>query len=413
MIMATEEVYKILSKGTDGCDEKIVSSLVQSNFLTELTPKKEAEYVMKAVESRYTPINEYTVFTLILTYECNMRCDYCFESHVFNREKAWLNQKMSFDQVDAAFDFMNNFDATTPVHLFGGEPLMRENYELVEYILKKGTLLKKSFVVVTNGLHADAFIPLLTKYKVGSLQISLDGLAEIHDKRKKSLDKKGSFSTIVSNIDALDTAGVPVFVRVVYDHSTVKTVPDLVHFIKKRWPSVMTYVTPVRHHCAGGCFNFLVDTQEKDFTFFAESDVIDEFWRGLHPLRQKLGVTEGWAPVPTYCRHQPAQLWFDPFGDLYFCTDSLGDKEHAVGTYYPDVTYNDQYDLWKKRTIFSMNSCRHCRYALICGGGCAHYAYHKKGSLTAPDCTFSRQAVTVYYPLIGKLFQMFKNQKQF
>jgi uncharacterized protein len=418
MVMGTEEMRDILQRPEKRmADEKVLDSLVSSGFLTESTPKEETEAALRELESRCELLPEYTLFTLILTYGCNMRCSYCFQSYVFSRGYEWLDRKMSFDQVDAAFKTMELVapGCRTPVHLFGGEPLMSSNYELVEYVLKRGKSLGKSFIIVTNGLEADTFIPLLTEYPVNSVQISVDGVGDTHDQRKKTIEGTGSFERIVSSIDALVEVGVGVAVRIVYDHTTVRELPSLMNFMREReWisPRVTAYLTPVRHHTPGGCFNFLCNVEKEDLKILLKNEsMYNEFWRGLEPLREKLGFTQGWAPTSTYCRHHPAQLWFDPFGDLYFCTDSLGDKEHAVGRYHPDFQYADQYYQWKERTVFEMKSCRHCRYVFICGGGCAHYIYHEKGDLTKPDCTFSRQAVEVYYPLIGEMIKKFRKMK--
>lgn len=410
-----KEVYQLLKGERNNCDEETISSLVSTGFLTELTPHEEIEYALEKLESIRQFIEGNLFFVLILTYACNMRCDYCFESYVFKKDPVWLQQKMSTNQVDAAFTVMEalNPDARVPVHLFGGEPLMYDNYDLVKYVLEKGEKLKKSFIIVTNGLEVDKFYPLLIKSDITSFQITLDGVQKIHDKRKKTLDKTSSFKRIVKGIDLLLDAGMQVYIRVVFDHSTVRTLPALMEFIKEKgWEkeTMSVYITPARHHTEGGCSNFLCNLEEEDLEFLINEDSLqDAFWDGLQPLRQKSGLgIESWCPQIVYCRQTPSQMWLDPFGDIYLCTDSLGDKEHAVGTFYPELTFNDLFYQWKKRTIFDMKSCRYCRYAMICGGGCAHYAYHEKGGLLNSDCTFPQQAKRVYYPLIWKMLQKMK-----
>ncbi len=417
MIAGTEKILRILNGETE-CDEEMLSSLVSSGFLTELSPKEETEAAFGKLESIRRIYKEHTLFVLILTYACNMRCDYCFQSYVFERDDTWLQHRMTVDQVDAAFEAMTqlNPELQNPVHLFGGEPLIYQNYELVKYILEKGTSEGKSFLIVTNGLEADKFIPLFQKSNIVSLQITVDGIQKVHDRRKKKLDGSGSFERIVKSIDRLADAGITVYVKAAVDHSTVKMLPAFMEFIREKgWIDheyVTPYATPVRHHTKGGCFNFVCNLEEEDIDFLTKSEVTQElFWRGLQPLIQKLGFTDNWLPQISYCRNNPSQTWFDPFGDIYLCTDSLGDKEHAVGTYCPELRFNEQYDQWKKRTTFDMKSCRHCRFAMICGGGCGHYTYHNKGSILKPDCSFSRQAETIYYPLLWKMIQEFRMSK--
>ncbi len=422
LISGTEELLKIIHGDTDDCDEEMLSSLVSAGFLTELTPKEETEYAFSKLESIQKIYKDHTLFALILTYECNMRCSYCFQSYIFEKDEHWLQQKMTFSHVDAAFEAMEklNLRAQNPIHLFGGEPLMSHNYDLVQYILEKGESLGKSFLIVTNGLEAEKFIPLLTESAIVSLQITLDGMQKVNDNRKKKRNGTGSFQEIVTSIESLVEADIPVVVKVTADHSTVRTLPPLAEFFREKgWlntknPTV--YVTTVRHNtereCEGGCFNYVCNLTEEDLEFLVEDEALRGLlWRGLDPLAQKLGFTDNWLPQISYCRHNPSQTWFDPFGDIYLCTVSLGDSEHAVGTYYPELHFNELYYQWKKRTIFDMKSCHHCKYAMICGGGCGHYTYHRKGSILKPDCTFSKQAEKIYYPLLWNMILKFKMRR--
>ncbi|KYK35500.1 MAG: hypothetical protein AYK19_10610 [Theionarchaea archaeon DG-70-1] len=413
MISGTRDLLKVFKGGLESCDTDVVSSLVTSGFLTELTPKEETASVFEALQSIRKVYKEHTLFLFILTYNCNMRCTYCFESYLFEKEEKWLQKRMSFNQVDAAFEAMEKLTPDAlPVHLFGGEPFLVQNYDLVRYVLEKGTDLGKSFSAITNGLETYQFIPLLMKADIQTLQITLDGAKEVHDTRKKTCEGAGTFHQIVKSIDQLVEAGIHVTVKVTFDHSTVRELPHFMEFAKmKGWVDtehVSVYASPVFHHSKGGCYNFLCNLYLEDVEFLlTDSLVRTAFLQGMNPLIQKLGFKDKWVPQVSYCRHLPSQTYFDPFGDIYLCDDSLGDCEHAVGTYYPELQFNEQYYTWKKRTIFDMKSCHHCKYAMICAGGCGHYTYHEKGSLLEPDCTFPRQAITVYYPLIWKMIQKY------
>ena len=413
ILLGTENVRKILRGEPITCDEETLSELVSDGFLTDLSPQEEIKDAFERLESAQNLCAEHTLFALILTYQCNMRCSYCFESYLFERDESWLQQSMTTNMVDAAFEAIEtlNPDSRIPIHLFGGEPLMFQNYELVKYILERGTVYNKPFLVVTNGLEADKFISLLTQNDITSLQITVDGTQEIHDGRRKERDGTGTFHKIVRNIDLLADSGLQTYIKVIFDHSTVETLPTLMTFFaEKGWDdheNIHYFLTPAGHHTEGGCFNFLCDVTQDDLEFLLQYEPLKRaLWQGLAPLRKKLGLgVETWLPSISYCRHNPSQTWFDPFGDLYFCTDSLGDPQHAVGRYYPDLSFNQKYHQWRKRTIFHMKSCHYCKFAMICGGGCGHYTYQEKGRLLQPDCTFSKQAREVYYPLLLKMME--------
>ncbi len=56
---------------------------------------------------------------------------------------------------------------------------------------------------------------------------------------------------------------------------------------------------------------------------------------------------------------------------IYICPESIGNKDIAIGRFYPELElYEDKMSLWRNRDIISMEKCRECSFALICGGGC-------------------------------------------
>lgn len=85
----------------------------------------------------------YSDFTWMVTYNCNFRCPYCFE----DRTKKDSKQKIVFtkDMIDAAYAVIDKFhplklSINKTMTLYGGEPLLAENKEIVSYIVeeKKG-----------------------------------------------------------------------------------------------------------------------------------------------------------------------------------------------------------------------------------------------------------------------------------
>lgn len=108
------------------------------------------------------------------------------------------------DMCDKIICFIENNDAKE-VHIkwYGGEPLV--NFQSISYIsniLKNNYKGKQiSYSIVTNGyLIDDKVIEVFRRYKLTSMQITIDGPKEIHDKTRILANGDGTFDTIIENL---------------------------------------------------------------------------------------------------------------------------------------------------------------------------------------------------------------------
>lgn len=146
--------------------------------------------------------------TINPTMNCNFKCWYCYETHV----KSSRLKKTVFDSLLLFISKTVKEQKTKTFNLsfFGGEPLLcfKEVCKpLIDYSLKEcdkyQTSLNLSFT--TNGLLInDDFINYFINNNLTiSLQITFDGYKEQHDKVRFLNMKKGSYDTIVTNINKL------------------------------------------------------------------------------------------------------------------------------------------------------------------------------------------------------------------
>jgi uncharacterized protein len=97
---------------------------------------------------------------------------------------------------------------------------------------------------------------------------------------------------------------------------------------------------------------------------------------------------------------------FDAFGDVYACWDRTGDQNLKIGVVCEDgtVRLNGVADMWRSRNVVSNPTCRRCRYALHCGGGCAVLAEVSSGSIFSNYCdAFSKRFRTA----VGEAFSQY------
>ena len=184
--------------------QPMIEQLLKRGYLTTKTQEEEYAYVAriaKALHQKSLIMN--TSFTWIVSYNCNFRCPYCFE----NRETKNGKKKIAFTKelVDIAYkaqDFIQPRKELrkNSITLYGGEPLLAENKEVVNYIVEEGKKRGYTFEAITNGYELDQFLNLLTPDGINRLQITIDGPKEIHDQRRIHYRDGGTFDKIIENL---------------------------------------------------------------------------------------------------------------------------------------------------------------------------------------------------------------------
>jgi uncharacterized protein len=91
----------------------------------------------------------------------------------------------------------------------------------------------------------------------------------------------------------------------------------------------------------------------------------------------------------SFCGAHTGMYIFDAFGDMYACWERTGDAAVRIGRVLEEgqVEMNAAMTkMWRSRTPASNSTCRKCRYALHCGGGCAILAEARNGKIHSNHC---------------------------
>ena len=151
-----------------------------------MNPQEEEEKVatlLQQFETHYASHKPIVIPTFLLTYGCNFRCSYCYEKHVRKKGKEAIKQRITPEMVRGLFQYFTDHAYTAgDVTLFGGEPLLPENEDVVREILDQAKARDLYVSVVTNGYTLDSYAPLLSKVKLRTIQITLDGDRERHNR---------------------------------------------------------------------------------------------------------------------------------------------------------------------------------------------------------------------------------------
>jgi uncharacterized protein len=177
---------------------KLLAELRQSLFLIDDDFDELAYIRYRYQQERF----DQTQFGLVIapTLACNFRCHYCFE----NKSDCTLSAnalKRLLQLVAANLPRHREFH----VQWFGGEPLLALDilHSLSKAFLALSQAAQCSYgaTLVTNGeLLTPSVSRELAELGVQRVQITLDGMRELHDHTRYSKPGVGSFDTILDNL---------------------------------------------------------------------------------------------------------------------------------------------------------------------------------------------------------------------
>lgn len=366
-------------------EDELSEYLATRGYITEMTHEEEVAYVKRlASDLHKKDIILYTSYTLLVTYDCNFRCPYCFELNtITNRLR---KQTMTRDVVDKVFRIIdktqeNKILKAKHITLFGGEPLLSKNHGIVSYIVEKGLERNLRFNAITNGYDLMYYRDLLSTDKIYHLQITLDGIEDMHNKKRPHYLGYPTFQTIISNIGMALEKDVAITIRFNADKNNIiqlqrlKDLFDELGFTKHKKfgfesarllnydPNIsskshLQYLTPTELIKVQDEMNYECGYQD----FGVYSNIYNAICN-KKPLKYKA----------TFCGSQIGAYLFDPLYKIYPCWDVVGKKEYVIGDFSSgEIEWDEKRkNEWTLSDINSFSDCSTCKFALLCGGGCA------------------------------------------
>lgn len=393
-----------------------IKHLKKRGYLTEMTHKEEQEFFGRFV----TRLHEQRIqgpprYIMMPTYDCNLRCSYCFQDHM-RSDKSFrhLLRAMSRETIDRIFDSMPRIEAMHNVDparkiireigFFGGEPLLASSRSAVEYIMEKAASMGAArFWAISNATELDAYEDLIGPEGIASIQITLDGPPEEHDKRRIHADGSGSFDAIARNVTLALERKATVNIRLNLDRLNIGMLPELAREILKQgwheYDRFGVYTAPIRAENENTDVKTTYSTWQLDQELkemaskHRELSIIGRPDDGIRYQVRRMFSPKNDINVPnfreTFCGAHDRMYIFDAFADIYACWEKTGDEKVRVGHIDEDGIPQMKADIlqgWRSRTVASNPVCRQCRYSLHCGGGCAVLALAQSGKYHSNYC---------------------------
>ncbi|KXY70739.1 radical SAM protein [Bacillus pacificus] len=306
---------------------------------------------------------------IILPHEnCNFRCVYCYERFEKN--------KMDLDIENGIVNFVkeklknNNFSHLV-VSWFGGEPLLA--VDVIERLSKSFISLCDELDVTyfshitTNAYHLTfQNFDILTKSKVSSYQITIDGVKEIHDQQRKLIGGQPTYEKIINNLILMSKTNVnfDVHLRMNVGMNNIGYVNDFIDNMKSLFGNdkrFSLYFYNIKKW--GGDNDSNLEVCPDNLALSLAERTID---RGMNSIPIKTMLQRNNSCYAS----SPNSFVFGVDGTVYKCTIALYEDYNKVG--YIDkngkmILDDEKLKLWVSRGNED-SGCKSCFFAPSCHG---------------------------------------------
>lgn len=356
-------------------------------------PKEEEEKIKNQIIEKLKERNQQKELDLawfVLTYCCNFHCPYCYENTVMS-EKI-----MTYEMVDKVFEINPELKH---IGLFGGEPLLPKNRDLIEYIFRKAPDAK--YYVITNGFYLEEYMDLLQAVRFHYIQVTLDGTEKNHNETRFQIKGQPTYDKIISGIQKCLSADIPVTIRMNLSSENCEDLLKEKALIESTdWGKKVSFEIQPLFQCGKDEENILyerlLDQDAKGMP--GANQILNK----MLPLANFLYKGTRLRPIIRACDPEGIMQFYDPEGDIYNCILAVGQKAKAVGTYFPEFRLKEKSFL--TRDITKIEECRTCKNALFCGGGCPN-GIPDDWDIYSPNCYGFCNEVENTIPVIYRLKQ--------
>lgn len=421
--------------------------LVDRGYLTVLSREEEANFLRRIAERLRTRGLSAKVpsISFVPTYQCNLRCFYCFQPHRAHAGHGKFAAVMTDEQVRDAFAIVDKFafpgalaaeiDRTlaspyrrvsgrTPhyreIGLFGGEPLTPTTGQVVRTIATHARERGATLWAISNGTELHRFEDILGTEpgQLSEIQVTLDGTSNTHDVRRRGPRLLETFTQITENIELCLHHGVQINIRMNTDEAVVTEIAPLARYFQERgWDRLDRFSFACAAVTSPGrtpspSWGELVDHTAQARSAGLNVESYEHFARDF--LANCLSASPGEFPhkKTANCAAEEGQLMFDCMGDVYGCWEDVSFAEHRIGTYGRDGLSLDVEAVrtWFGRHPGTLEECSACPYALIHTSGCAAQARESAGTILKNDCAgfqsyFPRSLAREYEEFESRILQ--------
>jgi uncharacterized protein len=403
MLELDEHHYKLAQSLHDG--ESISPSGNDEEYFELLEGKKilstredELQQLMKLHYRRNVACFSTTYFGLTIcpTLACNFTCPYCFEK---SQDDSTI---MSTKTINALLAFIKKHQDAKHLSVcwYGGEPTL--GFDVIKTLTKRFIELYPDYDnsgLVTNAYLLDhEKIDQLDELKIKSVQITLDGTEQTHNRRRMLKNGEPTYTQILRNIDLLmDSAWKGnCAIRVNVDRTNQHEYTALHTELQERYKGKQLTVYP-------GHVNTFHNYMYEQKRCLSNSEWVEFIIGGYK--KEGTVLLDGFYPRSGTQNTCVATSYYGyvigPKGELYKCWEDVGIERMAIGSLHDKNQVVNQ-ELVARYSIstdpFKDRECIECTVFPICGGGCVRKRLLSQqfGEIGIEYCSLFKESLQSY-----------------
>lgn len=318
--------------------------------------------------------------TLNLTHKCNFNCYYCYQN-VYKHRPEYIKHMTAQDVEDiVSYLDLLPYDTTVldEVVISGGEPLLKENIDAVNYICN--ALKSKRKTIFTNGVNILKYASIVDYTKIDEFQISLDGTTEVITNVN---GYSGSANSILEGIEYILNLGKTVSLVVMWTKHLESRIDEFVSLIQSA--GLQNYKNfEMKIIVAKNFYNYnnldtniysleyIKDCRKKYNGQLRKIGCSIELFSEVNFLQTLLHRPINKIINPRYKRcdiNRSIPMVFEPNGEVHWCM-CLGKSTGIIGNFKDKTIDMNRIEQYGSRTVFSIEKCKSCKLKYICSGGC-------------------------------------------
>ena len=344
-------------------DNQYIVPMYKNGLLVDYNLDEISEMIDKEKDSKFENCLR---LILLPTEQCNFRCVYCYER--FRREK--MTAKTQAAIVKYIEDNIHKYNGLI-LNWFGGEPT--EAMDVIENLsVKLIDVCKKNKKAYNAGITTNGYnltyeiFKKLKKLHVTDYQVTIDGLASIHNAQRVMADGAPTFDVIINNLLAIKnnckSSAITFVLRTNFSKNMLNNVDEFCKFLDKYfsndkrfkyfWQMVGDYGY-VKTEKVRNIFG-----QSKDYKWLIENYTE----RFVNDYTQALYGPDGGVCYAL----KRNQLLIDAAGEIRKCTCDLESEMNHFGTIGVNFDGAKHEDWLNSRAISRDSQCYFCKKRPLC-----------------------------------------------
>jgi len=368
-------------------------------------------------------INTYVTFIIALSYDCNLRCKYCYQQCDPNLNRS----KISASDLDQVLQIITEYEEKHPekhicIGLFGGEPLLEKNRRDILTILDFCVEHCFPVSITTNGVNLPYYLKDLVIYSGLGITINTtidsipyNGMTRYNcenEEKSQSADILKSIKTLINN-------DVTVLVEINIDQHNIDELDSMILFYKENGlldnPNFRFGISRVDDRRYEIGYDNMVSASEllqKLLSIDINSKhIYFAFVKAALALYQKIKPDFNQYErkyISNYCWAQSSLddvFYVDAALNTFRCTYTVGRTDYSLAKFSLDFIEN-----YRKpnRTYLDQAKCKNCNIGGYCAGGCilsAEVDFERMCREEKED--FQKFLINIYYPEVFNLMRQY------